>query len=146
MTGAGRLPDDDIRDDDFPDGARQEAALRHLEQVADLLDSRFRIPGTRFRFGFDSLLGLVPGIGDAATAIPAIYILLRARGMRAPWPLMARMGVNVAADLAVGSVPVLGDLFDIGFKANRRNVALLRRHFGSPRGGGPAAPGGKAAR
>src|SRR5699024_5454147 len=92
----------------------------------------FRIPGTRVRFGFDSLLGLVPGIGDAATTLPAAYIVYRAHGLGVPWSTLARMGGNVAVDLFIGAIPVLGDIFDVGFKANRRNVALLRRHLGKP--------------
>lgn len=111
-------------------------ALRDLEVLADWLDSRFRIPGTGIRFGLDSVLGLVPGVGDAATTVPAAYMLYRAHRMGVPKTVLARMGWNVAIDLVVGAIPLVGDLFDLGFKANRRNVDLLRRHFGHP----PAGP------
>lgn len=100
-----------------------------LERLADLMDSRFRIPGTGIRFGFDALLGLVPGIGDGLVTVPGVYILVRAHRMGAPSLLLAGMALNLAIDLVVGSIPLVGDIFDIGFRANRRNVALLRRHF-----------------
>lgn len=93
------------------------------------MDSAFRIPGTGIRVGWDGILGLIPGIGDAAALAPALYILWRARQLGAPPVLLGRMAALVAADTAVGAVPVLGDIFDIGLKANRRNVALLRDHF-----------------
>lgn len=125
-----RDPDSPGRSDSAAD-AQTEAELRHLESVATWLDSRFRIPGTGFRFGFDSLLGLVPGVGDTATAIPAAYLVMRAHRMGAPAHLVARMVLNVLIDLFVGAIPLLGDLFDLGFKANRRNVNLLRGYFGS---------------
>ncbi len=108
------------------------AAIRDVELLADWLDSRFRVPGTTIRFGLDSLLGLVPGVGDAATTLPALYILLRAHRLGVPKKMLARMGWNVLLDLALGAIPVVGDLFDVGFKSNRRNVALLRQHVGQP--------------
>jgi hypothetical protein len=112
--------------------AGRHADIRDLELLAHWLDSRFRIPGTRIRFGLDSLLGLVPGVGDAATTLPAAYMLYRAHRLGVPRSMLARMGWNVAMDLAVGAIPVVGDLFDLGFKANRRNVELLRQHVGQP--------------
>jgi Domain of unknown function (DUF4112) len=112
------------------DRAAIEAELRKLEHFADWMDSRFRLPGTEFRFGLDGLLGLVPGIGDSVTALPAAYIILRARAIGAPPHVQARMVGNVLMDLLIGAVPLVGDLFDFGFKANRRNVGLLREHFG----------------
>lgn len=103
--------------------------IRRLENLADLLDARFGIPGTRLRFGFDSLLGLVPGLGDGISAVPAIYIIHRAEQLGVPRHILSRMVANLVVDTAVGFVPVVGDLFDVGFKANRRNVALLKQHF-----------------
>jgi C4-dicarboxylate transporter len=100
------------------------------------MDSAFRIPGTGFRVGWDGILGLIPGIGDAAALAPALYILWRAQKLGAPPVLLGRMAAWVAADTAVGAVPVIGDIFDIGLKANRRNVALLRDHLGRS----PASP------
>jgi hypothetical protein len=93
------------------------------------MDSMFRIPGTGIRIGLDSLLGLIPGVGDVAALGPAGYIVYSAHRMGAPKSLLARMGVNVGVDAVIGSIPLIGDIFDVGWKANRRNVALLRRHI-----------------
>lgn len=119
-----------------PHGAR----LDRLDRLAHGMDSRFRVPGTSIRFGWDPLLGLVPGLGDVAALAPAAYIWLEGHRMGAPLPVKARMAVNIGIDLVVGAVPVIGDLFDVGFKANRRNVALLRDHFGVPRPAGVLPP------
>lgn len=107
----------------------REAALRRVARLAHLLDDRFALPGTRWRFGFDGLLGLVPGIGDAATTILAAYIILEARRLGVPVTTLGRMAANVGVDLAFGAIPVVGDLFDFGWKANRRNLDLLHRHL-----------------
>ncbi len=109
--------------------ADHEAELRRLETLADWLDSRFRLPGTNFRFGLDGLLGLVPGVGDTVTGAAGAYVIVTAYRLGAPTPLLARMGANTAIDWIVGSIPLVGDLLDFGFKANRRNTALLRRHL-----------------
>lgn len=98
-----------------------------LERLAWWLDDSFRIPGTNRRVGLDGLIGLIPGVGDTATTAIAAYIVYRAWRMGAPGHVLARMGGNVAIDFLVGSVPVLGDVFDLAFKANRRNLELLRR-------------------
>ena len=111
----------------------EEAELANLERVARLLDARFRIPFTPVRFGVDSLVGLVPGVGDALALIPAAWLLYRAFRLGAPAGLLARMGANVALDAGVGAVPVLGDVFDVAFKSNRRNMTLLRRHLDARR-------------
>lgn len=103
--------------------------IRDIEFLAVLLDSRFRVPFTRFRFGLDPVLGLIPGIGDAAMAVPACYILYRAHRLGARRRVLARMAWNIAVDFAVGTIPVLGDLFDAAFRANLRNLALLRREL-----------------
>ncbi len=108
----------------------QEAELQRLEVLADWLDSRFEIPGTNLRFGLDFLLGILPGVGDGVAALPAAYLILCAQKLGAPKRLLARMGLNLTIDLVFGAIPVLGDLFDFGFKANRRNIALLKRHLG----------------
>ena len=93
-----------------------------------LLDSAFRIPGTRVRFGLDAIIGLVPGLGDISTPAFAALLLLQAVRMRLPIVVQARMVLNAAFDMLLGLVPVLGDLVDIGWKANLRNLALLERH------------------
>lgn len=88
-----------------------------------------RVPGTNVRFGLDAVVGLIPGVGDALSATVSAYLIGRAAALDAPLPLLVRMAGNLVLDLVVGSVPVAGDLFDIGFRANRRNVELLRRHL-----------------
>lgn len=110
------------------DVARQ-ADLERIERLAHWLDDRFRLPGTDIRVGLDGLLGLIPGVGDTATGLLSAYIVLEAWRLGVPNGKLARMAGNVLVDLALGSIPVLGDVFDIGFKANRRNVKLLRRHL-----------------
>lgn len=107
--------------------AGEAAALRRLEGLVGLLDDRFRIGG--FRFGLDGLLGLAPGVGDAATGLVAAYVVFEAWRLGASTPTLVRMAANVAIDAAVGSIPVLGDLFDFAWKANRRNLDLLRREL-----------------
>lgn len=94
-----------------------------------MMDDRFRIPGTRIRFGFDPIVGLVPGAGDTVSAAIGVYTLARLRNAGLPVTLLGRMAGNLAVDWLVGLVPVLGDLFDVAFKAHRRNAALLRRHL-----------------
>lgn len=83
------------------------------------------MPGTRFRFGVDSLVGLAPVAGDAVMAAVSLYFVWEARRLGAPPSLLARMVGNIAVDAAGGSIPVVGDLFDAAFRANLRNVALL---------------------
>lgn len=108
-----------------PASASEAAALRRLEGLAGLLDDRFSIGGVRF--GLDGLLGLAPGVGDAAAGLIAAYIVLEAWRLGASGSTLAQMALNVAIDLAIGSIPIAGDLFDVAWKANRRNLALLRR-------------------
>lgn len=107
----------------------RDQELERLTRLAGWLDSRFRIPFTGIRFGADSILGLLPLLGDSASLLPALYLLHRARKLGAPTPLLNRMLANIAIDFAAGSVPILGDIFDVTFKANRRNIALLREHM-----------------
>ncbi|QBF31634.1 DUF4112 domain-containing protein [Thalassococcus sp. S3] len=103
--------------------------LARLERLAHGMDQAFRVPLIGIRIGWDSLLGLVPGIGDALALGPAGYVLIEGKRMGASNTLLARMAGNVAIDTLIGSIPLIGDLFDIGWKANTRNVALLRRHL-----------------
>ena len=102
--------------------------LDALRRYAVLLDSQFRVPGTRIRFGLDAIIGLVPGVGDISTPVFAALLLVQGVRMRLPLVVQARMVLNAAIDMLLGFVPVLGDLVDIGFKANLRNLALLERH------------------
>jgi hypothetical protein len=103
--------------------------LADLDWLANLLDARWKVPGTSIRFGADALFGLVPVFGDVATAIASIYIVMRARELGAANGLIARMVGNVALDTVIGSIPILGSIFDVYFKANQRNLRLLRRHI-----------------
>jgi hypothetical protein len=96
------------------------------------MDDGIPIPGTGLRIGLDPLLGLVPGVGDAAGAIVSGVIVLEAMRQRASPYAIVRMIGNIALDAAVGAIPLLGDLFDAGFKANARNLALLERHLAAP--------------
>lgn len=105
-----------------------EETLRRLSTLAFLLDDRFRIPGTNVRFGWDSIVGLVPGIGDLGTAAVSSYIVLEGRRLGAPKRLLMKMAGNIAIDAAVGLVPIVGDILDIQWKANRKNVNLLMDH------------------
>jgi hypothetical protein len=106
--------------------------LAHARTITRLLDSVVRVPGTSFRFGLDPIVGIIPGLGDVAGAALSGYVVLLASRMGAPTSVLVRMLGNVALDTAVGTVPLLGDLFDAGFKSNTRNLALLERHLGSP--------------
>ncbi|UMY17490.1 DUF4112 domain-containing protein [Methylobacterium organophilum] len=123
-----------------------EASLQRLEQLAFVMDSVFLIPGTNRRVGVDALIGLVPVIGDIAGMAIASYIVYEARRLGAPRWLVARMMANVAFDGAVGAVPLAGDLLDAAFKANRRNVRLLRRHLERKGGLRPSEIEGTAVR
>jgi hypothetical protein len=100
-----------------------------LDWLADLLDTRWRIPGTSWRFGVDALAGLVPGLGDVVSGLAGLYILDRAVEVGMPKHAIARMIGNLVLDTAVGSIPVLGRIFDVAFKANQRNLRILRRHI-----------------
>jgi hypothetical protein len=116
-----------------------DARLAHLDRLTDLLDSRWRIPGTRIPIGIDGIASIVPGIGDTATGVISAYIVWQATRFGVPKSVLLRMAGNVGLDWAVGSIPVLGTLFDIGFKANRRNMRLLREHLERERDRNPAA-------
>lgn len=99
-----------------------------LRSLVRLMDDAIAIPGTNIRIGWDAILGLVlPVAGDAVTAVSQVALLIAAVRARAPWIVLARMVLNVAIDAAVGSVPLIGDLFDAGFKANRKNLQILER-------------------
>jgi hypothetical protein len=115
-----------------------ETKLARVRTVARALDSAIAIPGTSFRFGLDPLLGLIPGLGDLAGAAASGYIILTAMQLGVSRLVVIRMLGNVAMDTLVGAVPVLGDLFDAGWKANNRNVALIERHVASS--SAPAKP------
>lgn len=103
--------------------------IRHLDNIAQLMDNRFAIPGTPVRFGLDSLLGLVPVVGDTTTILVTLYLTALARKHKLPKRQIAKMYRNAAIDWGIGLVPLAGDIFDIGWKANLKNVALLKAHL-----------------
>jgi hypothetical protein len=102
--------------------------LDSLKRWAVILDSLFRIPGTSVRFGLDAIVGLIPGLGDLASPLYTALILLEGLRLRVPAVVQARMVLNAAFDMGIGLVPILGDIADVAWKANLRNVALLERH------------------
>jgi hypothetical protein len=108
--------------------ASNDRALVALRKWAVLLDSAFQVPGTRLRFGLDPIVGLLPGAGDLVTGFFSVIILMHSVRLRIPKVVVARMVLNTGLDLLAGAVPLLGDLFDAGFKANLRNMSLLERH------------------
>ena len=108
--------------------APSDRALVALRKWAVLLDTAFQVPGTKFRFGLDPIIGLVPGAGDIVTAFFSTMILVHAVRLRVPKVVITRMALNAGLDMLAGAVPLLGDLFDAGYKANYRNLLLLERH------------------
>jgi len=100
-----------------------------LETLARLLDSRFRIPFTNIRFGLDSVMGLIPGVGDAATLLPALYLIGRASAAGARKRVILLMLLNSGLDATLGAIPLFGDLFDLLYKSNQRNIRILRREL-----------------
>lgn len=107
-------------------------SLARLRRFAVWLDAGIAVPGTSVRVGLDPLLGLVPGLGDAVGALLASWILVEAIRLRAPRATLARIALNITIDAVIGAVPLLGDVFDVIWKANLRNVALLEHHATDP--------------
>ena len=105
------------------------AVLERLEWIANILDTAIVVPGTNIRFGADALVGMFPGIGDAVTTAVSAYIVYEASKLGLPRSLIWRMVGNIAIDGAVGAIPVAGDMFDVFWRANMRNVRLLRAHL-----------------
>jgi hypothetical protein len=114
----------------FDHAVSTETRIARLRRLAWLIDGAFRLPGSRFRFGLNSIIGLTPAAGDALLTAISLYIVYEARQLGVPKGKLARMLKNVAIEAAAGAVPVLGDLFDVAFKANLRNLAILEDHFG----------------
>ena len=108
------------------------ADLDKLDRFAVQMDALVRIPGTRMTLGLDSVLGLVPVIGDTLALAPALYVILEAKRLGASSHALGRMGFNVGIDYLVGLVPIVGDLFDFGWQANIRNTKILREELGIP--------------
>lgn len=114
-------------------GASRRAATRDVErsldQLSRVLDGLFRIPGTNWRIGLDSLVGLVPGVGDFATTAVSVYILAAGVRYGVPRATLLRMAANIGVDYLLGSVPIVGDIFDAAWKSNIKNVELLRERM-----------------
>lgn len=108
----------------------QLTRLRRMRGLVRLMDTALRIPGTRMSLGADSVLGLIPGVGDFAAAAVSLIMVNEARRLGVPSDKLVKMLVNVGFDTVAGSVPVLGDVFDVYFKSNRRNLQLVLDHFG----------------
>ncbi|MGA8108341.1 MAG: DUF4112 domain-containing protein [Acidobacteriaceae bacterium] len=106
---------------------------RNLDLFAHLLDDVFRIPGTRIRLGLDGLIGLIPGLGDVLAGIASFVLIFAAWVRGVPYVTLLRMMINLALDVLIGAIPLFGDIFDIAWKANRRNYLLMTRHLREPR-------------
>lgn len=103
--------------------------IKWIEGISRMLDSRFRFPGTNFRFGLDPILGLIPVVGDVSTFFVSALLILHASTHGASSKVMTKMWINVLIDLGVGAIPILGSLFDFVFKANDKNLKLLKEHY-----------------
>lgn len=110
--------------------------LAQARALAKLLDRAVRIPGTNITFGLDAVLGLIPGAGDIAGAIFSSWLILLGSRMGLPRHILMRMVANVAIDTIGGTVPIIGDLFDVAWKSNTRNLAILEQFADAPSGGG----------
>ncbi|MDF1599272.1 DUF4112 domain-containing protein [Mesorhizobium sp. YIM 152430] len=109
-----------------PDFAKE---LDEVRRLAKLLDTRWKIPGIGVRFGIDPVLGLIPGAGDLVAGAISTYVIVKAHRLGAPKSMLVRMAGNVAVDTVVGSVPILGSVFDLFYKASTRNLRLLQTHL-----------------
>lgn len=106
-----------------------DAALKDMDNLAKLMDNQFRIPGTSIRFGFDAIMGLIPGVGDISSMAVSGYMLTVLIRNGASGFLLARMVLNILIDTAIGAIPFIGDLFDVAYKANTKNMRLMRAHY-----------------
>ena len=116
--------------DATPGLARDPKSIRQrIEMMEHLLENALVIPGTKLRFGLDSLIGLVPVVGDLVTAAMGAWIVWEARNLGMSKWQVTRMAANVGVDTAIGAIPLVGDVFDFAFKSNSRNLRIIRRHL-----------------
>lgn len=125
-TTSGQAPQGDNRLSD-----EQQQILERLEHLSYLLDSAFGLPIIRYRVGLDTIIGLVPGVGDMLGALPSIYIIHQARRLGLPNGALLQMLLNLIPEVLIGSVPLVGDIFDAVWKANDRNLFLIKRYLGT---------------
>jgi hypothetical protein len=116
-------------DMDIPLGTDPVSVRRRVEAMELVLERSFSLPGIRYPIGLDGVAGLVPVLGDIVTAALGLYIVWEARNLGLPKWKIARMAGNVLIDSAVGAVPVAGDVFDVFFRSNTRNLRILRKHL-----------------
>ena len=116
-----------------PWSPQDEARLKRVRLLSRLLDEQFRIPGTTYRVGLDGLLGLIPVVGDAVGALLSAYILYEAIRLGASSTVLLRMIANIGIDTVGGAIPIVGDIFDMAWKANKKNAALLHAYLASQR-------------
>ena len=114
---------------DLPTGTTPAEVRRRMEAMERLLERSLTVPGTRLSVGLDSIVGLIPVVGDAIAAAMGAYLLWEARNLGIPKWKLWRMAGNIAFDPAVGAVPVAGDLFDFAFRSNSRNLRIVKRHL-----------------
>ncbi len=103
--------------------------FRRVQRLADLMDSRFKVPGTPIRLGLDAIIGLIPGIGDTVNLGIAAYIVLEAIRLGARKRDIVHMLFNIGLDWLIGLIPLIGDLFDVGWRGNMRNIAILEKRL-----------------
>lgn len=103
--------------------------IERLRKLAKLMDSQFNLPGTNIRFGLDSILGIIPGVGDTVTLLSTIYLVGVARTLGVPFFIIVKMIWNALIDWFIGLIPLIGDIFDVGWKSNQKNVALIIDHL-----------------
>ena len=121
-----------------PEPFTTDERLRWVERIAHLMDSQFKLPGTRFRFGLDPLLGLLPIVGDLSTLAVSGVLVMTMMRHGASRNVVIRMALNIMLDTVIGAIPILGNIFDFAYKSNDKNVKLLKEHYleGKYQGGG----------
>ncbi len=103
--------------------------IKKLENLSHWMDSKFSIPGTKIRFGLDSIIGLIPGIGDTVTLTSAAYLIGVAHKAGLPLNAKIKMALNAFIDWFIGLIPLIGDLFDVAWKANNKNIEIIKKHL-----------------